>query len=145
MCVKTVMCNCMYLVHCCLAYVPSDLFSVSAVMKELSVLQKKWKIIGEELGVMEYLLDDIRTDYSKPENRLWGVLSVRVRNQPTSWGDIITVLRTPRVGQSQLADQLQDKYCPSELANLQHSKIQHCLPIHCHCVNGWYCSVLAKL
>ena len=127
------------LVHCCLAYVPSDLLSVSAVpavMKELSVLQKKWRIIGEELGLEKDLLNDIRTDYSKPENRLWEVLSERVRNQPTSWGDIITVLRTPRVGKSQLADQLEAKYCPSELANLQHSKIEHCLPIHCHCVNG---------
>ena len=128
-----------------MAYVPSDLFSVSAVMKELSVLQKKWRIIGEELGVMEYLLDDIRTDYSKPETSLWQVLSERLNSQATSWGDIIAVLRTPRVGQSQLADQLEAKYCPSELANLQHSKIEHCLPIHWHCVNGWYCSVLAKL
>ena len=116
-------------------YVPSDLFSVSAVpavMKELGVLQKKWRIIGKELGVEKDLLDDIRTNYSEPENRLREVLSNRVRRQPTSWGDIIAVLRTPRVGQSQLADQLEDKYCPSELANLQHSKIEHCLPIHCH-------------
>ena len=114
-------------------------------MKELSVLQKKWRIIGEELSVEKDSLDDIRIDYSKPEIRLREVLRERVRNQPTSWGDIITVLRTPRVGQSQLADQLQAKYYPSELANLQHSKIEHCLPIHSHCVNGWYCSVLAKL
>ena len=109
------------LVHCCLAYVPSDLFSVSAVMKELGVLQRKWRIIGEELGLMEYVLDDIRTNYSKPENRLREVLRKRLNSQATSWGDIITVLRTPHVGQSQLADQLEAKYCPSELANLQHS------------------------
>ena len=114
-------------------------------MKELSVLQKKWRIIGEELDLMEYVLDNIRTDYSKPENLLRGVLSERLNSQATSWGDIITVLRTPRVGQSKLADQLEAKYCPSELANLQHSKIEHCLPIDCHCVNGWYYSVLAKL
>ena len=111
-------------VHCCLAYVPSDLLSVSAIMKELSVLQKKWRIIGEELGLIEYSLDDIRTDYSKPENRLRGVLSNRVESQATSWGDIIAVLRTPRIGQSQLADQLEAKYCPSELANLQCSTLK---------------------
>ena len=133
------------LVHCCLAYVPSDLLSVSAVMKELSVLQKKWRIIGKELGLMEYLLNKIGTNYSKPENRLREVLRERVVRQATSWGDINAVLRTPHVGQSQLADQLEAKYCPSELANLQCSKIEHCLPIHCHCVNGWYCSVVAKL
>ena len=128
-----------------MAYVPSDLFSVSAVMKELSVLQKKWRIIGEELSLEKDSLDYIRTVYSKPETCLWQVLSERVERQATSWGDIIAVLRTPHVGQSQLADQLEAKYCPSELGNLQHSKIEHCLPIHCHCVNGWYCSVLAKL
>ena len=111
-------------VHCCLAYVPSDLFSVSAFMKELSVLQKKWRIIGEELSLEKDSLDDIRTDYSKPENRLREVLKQRVRRQATCWGDIIAVLRTPRVGQSQLADQLEAKYCPSELANLQPSTMK---------------------
>ena len=117
MCIRTVMC---VVAHCCLAYVPSDFLSVSAVMKELSVVQKKWRIIGEELGLKEYVLDQIRTDYSKPENRLKGVLSERLNSQATSWGDIITVLRTPRVGQSQLADQLEAKYCPSELAHAVH-------------------------
>ena len=93
-------------------------------MKELSVLQKKWRIIGEELSLEKDSLDDIRSDYSKPENRLRGVLSERVGSQVTSWGDIIAVLRTPRVGQSQLADQLESKYCPSELANLQRSTMK---------------------
>ena len=111
-------------VHCCLAYVPSDLLSVSASMKELSILQKKWRIIGEELGLVEYTLHRIRTDYSKPENRLWKVLSNRVERQPTSWGDIIAVLRTPRIGQFQLADELEAKYCPSELTNLQCSTLK---------------------
>ena len=111
----------------CLACVLSDSLSVSAVpaiMKELSVVQKKWRIIGEELGLEKRILVDIHTDYSKPENRLREVLSNRVRRQPTSWGDIIAVLRTPRVGQSQLADQLEAKYCPSELANLQPTKMK---------------------
>ena len=98
--------------------------SVPAVMKELNVLQKKWRIIGEELGVRKYILDNIRTDYSKPENRLSEVLRKRVVRQATSWGDIIAVLRTLRVGQSQLADQLEAKYCPSELANLQRSTMK---------------------
>ena len=114
-------------VHHCLAYVPSDLFSVSAVpavMKELSVAQKKWRIIGKELGVKKDTLDGIRSRYSEPENCLMEVLRERVVRQPTSWGDIIAVLRTPRVGQSQLADQLEAKYCPSELANLQCSTLK---------------------
>ena len=104
-----------------LAYLPLDLLSVSTVVQELSVAQKKWRIIGEELGVSKYVLDQIRTNYSEPVNRLWKVLSKRVGSQITTWGGIIAVLRTPRVGQSQLADQLEAKYCPSELTNLQPS------------------------
>ena len=91
-------------------------------MKELSALQKKWRIIGKELK--KDSLDYIRTDYSEPETRLWKVLSKRVRSQATSWGDIITVLRTPHVGEFQLADQLEAKYCPSELTNLQRSTLK---------------------
>ena len=93
-------------------------------MKELNVLQKKWRIIGEELSLEKRILDNIRTDYSKPENRLREVLWKRVERQATSWGDIVAVLRTPRVGQSQMADQLEAKCCPSELANLQRSTMK---------------------
>ena len=93
-------------------------------MKELSVAQRKWRTIGKELGVGKDFLDGIRSRYSEPENRLMEVLRERVVRQPTSWGDIIAVLKTPRVGQSQLADQLEAKYCPSELANLQCSTLK---------------------
>ena len=90
--------------------------AVPAVMKELSVVQEKWRIIGEELGVRKYVLDDIaRTDYSEPENRLREVLRKRVKRQATTWGDIIAVLRTPRVGELELADHLEAKYYPSKL------------------------------
>ena len=109
-----------------MGFVLLDLLSesaVPAVIKELSVAQKKWRIIGKELGVEKRILDDIRTDYFD-ENRLREVLRKRVVRQATSWGDIIAVLRTLRVGQSQLADQLEAKYCPSELANLQHSTMK---------------------
>ena len=118
---------CVVVVHRCLAYAFLDSLSVSAVpavMEELNVAQKKWRIIGKELGVGKDLLDGIRSRYSEPENRLMEVLRERVARQATSWGDIIAVLKTPRVGQSQLADQLEAKYCPSELANLQHSTLK---------------------
>ena len=113
-----------------MGFVLLDLLSesaVPAVIKELSVAQKKWRIIGKELGVEKRILDDIRTDYFD-ENRLREVLRKRVVRQATTWGDIIAVLRTPHVGQSQLADQLEAKYCPSELANLQCSTLK----VDCH-------------
>ena len=112
---------------------PSDLLSVSGAMKELSVVQKKWRRIGEELGVEKNTLDSISTQHSDVANCLLEVLSERVRSQATTWGDIIAVLRSSCVGQSQLADQLEAKYCPSELANLHFSisnAVEGCLPIH---------------
>ena len=93
-------------------------------MKEVSEVQKKWRTIGKELGVEKGLLDYIRTNYSDPGSRLREVLHERVRSQTTTWGDIIAVLRTPRVAQSQLADQLEAKYCPSKLANQQGSTLK---------------------
>ena len=98
--------------------------AVSGVMQELSVVQKKWRTIGKELGVQEYSLRYIHTNYSKPEICLREVLNERVRSQTTTWGDIIAVLRTPHVANSQLADQLEAKYCPSKLANLQGSTLK---------------------
>ena len=84
-------------------------------MKELNVVQKKWRIIGEELGVVKYVLDQIRTNYSDVGNCLRKVLSERVTSRITTWGDIIAVLRSPHVGEFQLADHLGAKYYPSEL------------------------------
>ena len=63
-------------------------------------------------------LDRIHARHSDVGNCLREVLSKRVRSQVISWGDIITVLRTPHVGEFQLADHLEAKYYPSELANL---------------------------
>ena len=98
--------------------------AVSGVVKEVSEVQKKWRTIGEELGVKKYSLDYILSKYSEPEICLREVLNERVRSQATTWGDIIAVLRTLRVAQSQLADQLEAKYCPSKLANLQGSTLK---------------------
>jgi len=95
--------------------------AVPAAMKELNVVQKKWTIIGEELGVEKDTLDRIYAQHSDVGNCLREVLRKRVVRQATSWGDIIAVLRTPHVGQSQLADHLEAKYYPSELANLHYS------------------------
>ena len=90
-------------------------------MKELSVVQKKWRILAEELDVKKDTLDMIHAWHSDVGNCLREVLSNGVIRQATSWGDIIAVLRTPRVGEFQLADHLEAKYYSSELANLHYS------------------------
>ena len=61
-------------------------------------------------------LRDIHTKHSDPGDCLRKVLIERLRNCATTWGDIIAVLRSPRIGEFQLADNLEAKYYPSELA-----------------------------
>ena len=92
----------------------SELPSVSLVAQELTAVREKWWYIGEELGVQQSSLRYIRTDYSDLGDCLWRALSKRFESCAT-WKDIIAVLRTPRIGESHLADHLDVKYCSCEL------------------------------
>ena len=93
----------------------SDLLSVSLVAQELTAVSEKWQGIGEELGVDQSLLEVIPTYCSNPGECLREVLRKRFVSCTTSWKDIVVVLRTPRIGESHLADHLEVKYCSSKL------------------------------
>ena len=91
----------------------SELPSVSLVAQELTAVSEKWQYIGQELGVQQSSLRYIRTNYSDPGDCLWRALSKRFQCCVTTWKDIVAVLRTPRIGESHLADHLKVKYFPS--------------------------------
>ena len=93
----------------------SDLLTVYLVAKELTAVSEKWLDIGEELGVEQSLLSYYHSNYSDPGDCLRKVLSEWLGSGSTSWKDIVAVLRTPRIGESHLADHLEAKYCSSEL------------------------------
>ena len=87
------------------------------LVQELSAAKQKWKDIGRELDVKQDTLRDIRTKYSDPGDSadcLRAMLSEKLKRQCITWKHIITILRTPYVGESNLAYQLETKYCPSE-------------------------------
>ena len=88
---------------------------MSLATQELTSVSEKWQYIGEELGVKQYLLADIHTNYSDPGDCLRMVLREWFQSCATTWKHIVAVLRTPRIGESHLADQLEAKYCSSEL------------------------------
>ena len=90
---------------------------MSLAAKELTSVREKWQYIGEELGVEQYSLDDISTDHSDPGDCLGEVLSEWFQSCVTNWKHIVAALRTPRIGESHLADHLEVKYCLSELAH----------------------------
>ena len=89
---------------------------MSLVAQERTAVREKWQYIGQELGVEQYSLRDIRTNYSDPGDCLREVLRERLRNCATAWGDSIAVLRSPRIRDFQLADNLEAKYYPNELS-----------------------------
>ena len=94
---------------------------MSLATQELTSVSEKWQYIGKELGVDQFSLDYIRTNYSDPGDCLREVLSSWLPSCAATWKHVVAVLRTPRIGDSHLADHLEVKYCSSELANLQFS------------------------
>ena len=89
---------------------------MSLVTQELTSVREKWQYIGEKLGVEQSSLRHISTQYSDPVDRLREVLRVQLQSCATTWKHIVAVLRTPRIGESYLADNLEAKYCSCELA-----------------------------
>ena len=83
------------------------------LVHELSEVREKWEFIGRELRVGVY---DI--SYSDPTDCLRLMLKKWLRWSivTTTWGDIIAALRTPGLGASKLANQLEAKYIPGVLA-----------------------------
>ena len=90
--------------------------------QELRPAQHKWESIGRELHpyiVLAYSADGIHHRYSDDGNRLREMLRERLQdlNYTTTWRNIVDALRSPDVAESQLADELEAKYCPSEFTN----------------------------
>ena len=84
--------------------------------QELRPAQHKWKSIGEELRYY-FNADDILRQYSDDGDRLREMLSTQLQGPYITWRNIVDALRSPFVGQSQLADELEAKYCHSEFTN----------------------------
>jgi len=85
--------------------------------QELRPVQHKWESIGEELRPWLYSADAIHRQYSDDGDRLREMLSKQLQDDQTTWRNMVDALRSPGVRESQLADQLETKYCPSEFTN----------------------------
>ena len=84
---------------------------MSLVTQELTSVREKWQYIGKELGVEQSSLNYIHTKHSDPGDRLREVLRERFQSYATTWKHIVAVLRTPCIGESHLADNLEAKSC----------------------------------
>ena len=85
------------------------------LVQELTAVCEKWQYIGEKLGVNQFSLRRINTNHSDPGDCLREVLREWLQTCVATWKRIVAVLRNPRIGDSHLADQLEAKYCSSEL------------------------------
>ena len=100
--------------------------------QELSGVKQKWYEIGVELGLRN-TVKNIRSKYSDSDVCLKMMLEKQLeRIIPTTWRNIVDALRSPTVKESQLADELEAKYCPSEFTNniylyfSEYNAVQHC-------------------
>ena len=85
--------------------------------RELRPAQRKWESIGRELLYI-YSADDIRRQHSDDGDRLREILRGQLQfYTATTWRNIVDALRSTGIEQSQLADELEAKYCPSEFTN----------------------------
>ena len=91
---------------------------LNLLTQEVTAVKQKWYEIGEDLR-LSITLDNIRKKYSDPVVCLREMFKERLQphNPTTTWRNIVDALRSPDIGQSQLADQLEAKYCPSEYTN----------------------------
>ena len=91
-------------------------------MNELSTVSAKWEKLGEQLGMEDDDLEEIRTQYSEPADGMrelvkqWLEQDYRFGGLKsfTTWNHIVFALKSPNVGESQLGDNLKQKYLPGE-------------------------------
>ena len=101
--------------------------------QELTGEKQNWFDIGKELG-LNWSLYDIRENKFEPNVCLRKMLQKQLEiYTTTTWRNIVDALRSPDVGDPQLADELEAKYCPSEFINnnillyfREYNVVQHC-------------------
>ena len=106
--------------------------------QELTPVQHKWENIGNESlpDNLTIAADKIRARSSDDSDCLRTTLKTLFSPldcPTTTWRNIVDALRSPDVKESELADELEAKYCPSEFINnnillyfSEYSVVQHC-------------------
>ena len=74
-------------------------------------MQTKWYNLGLQLDLPVNTQDWIKTEFSDPRDRLLKMLKTWLSAGYQSWKTVTDALRNRNVGESQLADHLEAKYC----------------------------------
>ena len=86
------------------------------LLEELVDMHVRWYNLGLQLGVRHETLHAIRmSQFSDSRDRLLEMLNVWLTTSDnTTWKALSDALRSPTMGQSQLAGVLERKYCLTE-------------------------------
>ena len=102
---------------------------VDAIATELDAISSKWYTLGKYFELPDYQLEHIHTQYSHDEKFcLREVISERMYYYSPTWTGIIAGVRS--LGDSQLADHLETKYCSSELTPHNSTALQYKKRLH---------------
>ena len=93
--------------------------NIGCVLEEVLDVSAQWYHLGVQLKVRIGTLDGIRTQFQNPKDQLLEMLKtwLNTSNSP-SWKILIEALRSRSVGENQLADVLETKYCLVERTEL---------------------------
>ena len=82
----------------------------------------KWESLGKQFGIPSDCLVGIRTQYPNPADGMKELIKVWLQQEHcsrwkglTTWSHIVHALKNPKLGESQLGEQLKQKYLPGEL------------------------------
>ena len=95
------------------------------VVNELATVSGKWENLGQHFGIPSGYLDDIRTRYPNPADGMKELIKLWLQQEYhessfrglTTWNHVVLALKSPEVGESQLGENLKQKYLPGELFN----------------------------
>ena len=98
------------------------------VKEELYKARNKWYDVGLKLKVPIDTLDSIRSQYDDHGDQLCEMLKPWLKGAAKSnpeWKVLVEVLRSHLIGESKLADSLEEKYCKSETESSQGESRRH--------------------
>ena len=85
------------------------------VLGEVVDVSAQWYPLGLQLKVRISTLDSIRIQFQNPRDQLLEMLKTwLITSDNTSWKTLLDALRSQSVGASQLAEDLETKYCMVE-------------------------------
>ena len=85
---------------------------LGCVLEEILNLSAQWYLLGLQLTVKTGTLDSIQVQFADPKRQLLEMLKTWLTTSDnTTWKVLTNALRSQSVGASQLAGELEKKYC----------------------------------